>query len=548
MTRLEDLQNKAQLVQQYYSWILDSDNVILEKQLDLSLVQTYNDPYIYYPECMHDLFYTKSFQRLGRVSQLGSMFPYYPGAYHTRLQHSMGTFSRKQEEHIYLWKYNPNFVNYVESNDLKKFLIAEEIKMLYHDVGHLPFSHISEQEIIGEKGFHEIIGQNIILTDPELTEIFSRLGILHEIKTVLHEDVFNSTEHDEGNIDVDRKDFLQRDSLHVGGPCFAYYPIYTRKFAEINCDGSYKKSAHGNIILSDTLGDNSRFIDIYSYSDFDKIETFLNERQNQYNNKYYHPSTLAQDTILGFVLKNAASENKNLCPDLAEYIGYLKTGDYKSAIKYDDVRIYKSLINLALNCTDPNVVDLVSLLFSPFDNWLETMYEQLDKVKDAEFISIIHKTLIKGTTRFSTNIKNRNFFNKNIIICEGEHASELKSKGFSDLIYNSHATSAYSTTSPIFIEDKNNLVYPLEDHPERSRNWLDTRTHSHVAICILPLLRLKGLTPDEITNYIIKCSKKQANISISSSLTPSVNMRHFQTGHDISDYFLPSEEDINSYR
>lgn len=543
MTRLEDVLNKSELVKEYYKWLLNSENINLEKELDLSLVQTYNDPYIYYPECMHDLFHAEKLQRLSRVSQLGSMFQYYPGAYHTRLAHSIGTFGKKQEEHIYLWQQNPEFVNYIESNGLKKYIIAEEIKMLYHDVGHLPFSHISEQELIGKKGIHEMIGMDILLTDPELSAIFSRLEISDELRTVLNQDVFNSSEHDDGNMDVDRKDFLQRDTLHIGGPCFGYYPIYTRKVAKINSDGTYQKSADGHIIFSESLETNSKFIDVYSYSDLSQIENFLNERQSQYDNKYYHSSTLATDTILGFVLKNLAPKNRNLCPDLVEYINFLKNHNYKSAAKYDDIRIYKSLINLALNSSDQNVIDTVSLLFVPFENWLENMYEQLDKIKDADFIKTIHKNLVKGNSRFAQNIKNPNFFNENVILVDGENSRELKRKGFFHLIYNSHSFSAYNSSFPIFIEDADGNTFALEEHPDRSRNWLDTRTYSQVAICIIPLLRLQGLSPFKIADYAKECRRLHTNTSIDSSLLPSINMKHLQTGHDITSYFELGEED-----
>ena len=161
MVRLEDLQNKSELVHQYYSWLFDNNEITLEKSHDPSLIGAYRDTYIYYPSCMHDLFNTQSLRRLGRINHLGSMFSKYIGAYHTRLSHSIGVFGRKQEEHIYLWQQNPEFIKYIEDNGLKKFLIAEEIKMLYHDVGHLPFSHITEQQIIGQRGIHEEIGKEM---------------------------------------------------------------------------------------------------------------------------------------------------------------------------------------------------------------------------------------------------------------------------------------------------------------------------------------------------------------------------------------------------
>ena len=539
MVRLEDLQNKSELVHQYYSWLFDNNEITLEKSHDPSLIGAYRDTYIYYPSCMHDLFNTQSLRRLGRINHLGSMFSKYIGAYHTRLSHSIGVFGKKQEEHIYLWQQNPEFIKYIEDHGLKKFLIAEEIKMLYHDVGHLPFSHITEQQIIGQRGIHEEIGKEILLNDDEVSTAVSKLGITHELRTVLEQNILNSSEHDEGNIDVDRMDYLHRDAVHVGGPNFNRYPVYSRKIAEINPDGSYKKSAAGNIVLSDNLGDNSAFIDVYNCSDFSKIEEFLNGRETQYNNKYFHSSTLAQDTILGLVLSKLAPENGDLCPDLMQYINSLKANDFKSAAKYDDVRIYKSLIDLGTKCTDPNIVDIVSLLFVPFDNWLETMYEQVDKSEDSDFLKTVYKNLIKGNSRFATNVRNPNLFDENVILVEGNNASKLEHSGFSHLIYNSHTFSAYSPKSPVFVEDSNGLVYPLESHPNRTRNWLDTRTHSQLAICILPLLRLQGLSSAQIDEYSSCCKQMKSDTSIEASFMPSFDLIHCQDS--VNYYFFDSD-------
>lgn len=542
MIRLEDIPNKEELVQKYYSWLLDSNNIVLEKQLDLSLVQSYYDPHIYYPECMHDLFHTQSLQRLGRIGHLGLMFQDYPGAYHSRLEHSIGTFGKKQEEHIYLWLKNPDFVRYVEKYNLKKFLIAEEVKMLYHDVGHFPFSHVTEQQIIGKREVHEDVGRNILLTDSEISNATSQLGISDALKTVVSQDILNSLEHDEGNIDVDRKDYLQRDAIHIGGPNLLPYPVYTRQFAEINPDGSYKKTPDGHIILSDSLSSHSKFIDVYANADFSKVEEFLNGRSIQYPNKYFSSSTLARDTIFGYIMSNIAPLYPNQCPDLVEYINLLKSHNYMQARNWDDVRIYKSLVELGLTCQDPNVIDMISLIFSPLDNWLELMYEQLDKTKDANFIRTIHDDLICGNSRFALNVRNKKFFEQNVIFADGKQSSALRRKGFSDLIYSSHSFSAYNPSCPIFVKDANGNVFALEDHPERTRDWRNTKTYSELAICIVPLLKLKGLSSVKIAEYAHECKKLEADTCIDTSLQPTTNMKHFQTHHSIYSYFSTDAE------
>ena len=514
MTRLNDLPTKEELIKNYYSWLLDIKDVKLEKEIDICLPVSDKDCFIYYPESLHDLFHTKILQKLDRISQLSSMYQSNPGAWHSRLEHSIAAFGKKQEEHIYLWLNNPYFVQYVEQNKLKKYLLAEEAKVLYHDVGHLPFSHPTEKELIHKKGVHEEIGIDILLTDPEVVAILNELGIMEEIKTVLNEDICNSFEHDEGNLDVDRKAYLQTDAIHIGHTNFNNYPLYSRKIAKIGPDGSYMKYPDGSIVLADSLGTDSKFIDIYEYSDLSQIEEILNGRESLYKNAYYSPMVLAHDTIMGLVQSNVAFANSNLCPDLVDYINLLNSGDYQAAKKYDEIDIFKSLINLALDSDNPDVIDMVSLVFVPFSNWLNLMHARLDPSNDSEFIKFIKTELIKGNSRFSRNLRNKNFFNENVVVVEGENAYALRRKGFSHLIYNSNSFSAYNTSQPIYLEDKDGNVFALEDHPDKSRNWRDTRSYSNIAICATPWLKLQGVSPFTIADYVCQCKRMVPEISI----------------------------------
>lgn len=514
MTRLEDLPTKEELIKNYYSWLLDNNDIKLEKEIDICLPVSDRDCFIYYPEIMVNLFHTEALQKLGRISQLSSMYQSTPGAWHSRLEHSIAVFGKKQEEHIYLWMNNPDFVRYIEENGLKKYLLAEEIKMLYHDVGHLPFSHPTEKEIIKRRGGHEEIGKDILLTDPEVVAILTRLGILEEVRTVLTEDVFNSNEHDEGNLDVDRKAYLQTDAIHIGTDNFNRYPIYSRKIAKVNEDGSYMKSPNGSILLTDTLGPDSKFIDVYAHSDISQVEGVLYGRENLYKNGYYSPTVLAHDTIMGLVQSKVAPANGKYCPDLQNYINFLNNGDYQSAKEYDEVDIFKSLIDLGLNCDNPDVVDMVSLVFVPFSNWLNLMHARLDASKDAEFIKSIRRNIIEGNSRFAKNLRDKNFFNENVILIEGENSSALKRKGLTHLIYNSNCVSAYNPSQPLYLEDKNGDVFALEDHPDKSRNWRDTRSYSSIAICATPWLRLQGLSPFKIADYVRQCQGMKSEFSI----------------------------------
>lgn len=129
MINLEDIDTKENLIQDFYRWLFDDNNVvdksvILEKEVDISLAPYYTDPYIYYPKQIANFFNTKAMQRLGRVSQLALANDIYPNIYHSRLEHSKGVYNRKLEEFLYHFQ-DSNWKKYIEENHLKLYLLAD---------------------------------------------------------------------------------------------------------------------------------------------------------------------------------------------------------------------------------------------------------------------------------------------------------------------------------------------------------------------------------------------------------------------------------------
>lgn len=121
MLRLEDTENKKQALHDFFVWLFD-DNRIVDKsitlydEVDFSLCSNYNDPNIYYPSQIKKFFDTKAMQRLGRISQLGSLaINNFPNLYHSRLEHSKGVYYRKVEEFFYNFQ-NPSWKKYIEDN------------------------------------------------------------------------------------------------------------------------------------------------------------------------------------------------------------------------------------------------------------------------------------------------------------------------------------------------------------------------------------------------------------------------------------------------
>ncbi len=152
------------------------------------------------------------FQRLRRIKQLGCSDLVFPGAVHTRFNHSLGV--------CYLAAKIANKIG-LEFDEKKKVMIAA----LLHDVGHGPFSHAFERLFEKNKITHDDQWITAFLNNyaqPPLVnkkfrnEIEALISSSSDITTpenlILLRDVISS------NLDADRLDYLLRDSHFCGVP------------------------------------------------------------------------------------------------------------------------------------------------------------------------------------------------------------------------------------------------------------------------------------------------------------------------------------------
>lgn len=145
-----------------------------------------------------DIIDTLCFQRLRRIKQIGFGNLVYPGANHTRFEHSIGTM-------------------HIAKLLTQKMDISEKIKdeiiaaALIHDIGHPPFSHSSERLVNKYLGLeHEDLVKDTGIKDI-LLERGLRVGeIFQHIKGNSSIDIVS------GDIDADRMDYLVRDSYYTG--------------------------------------------------------------------------------------------------------------------------------------------------------------------------------------------------------------------------------------------------------------------------------------------------------------------------------------------
>jgi len=143
-------------------------------------------------------------QRLNRINQLGLASVVYPGARHTRFQHSLGAFHLTSEAVITLQQ-KGNFIFDSEAE-------AVEAAILMHDIGHGPFSHVLEHTLISGISHEEI---SLMMMEQINRDLNGQLNLAVSIfkgqypKNFLHQLISSQ-------LDMDRLDYLRRDSFYTG--------------------------------------------------------------------------------------------------------------------------------------------------------------------------------------------------------------------------------------------------------------------------------------------------------------------------------------------
>ncbi len=143
---------------------------------------------------------TQEFQRLRRISQIGFANLVFPGANHTRFEHSLGVMEVARK-----------LVERMDVDECERMEILASA--LLHDIAHTPFSHCGEVIVKDYLGLnHENV--EVVLKRGEIKDVLSELGIsLRKIKDLVSGKSCNVVK---GDIDADRIDYLIRDSHYTG--------------------------------------------------------------------------------------------------------------------------------------------------------------------------------------------------------------------------------------------------------------------------------------------------------------------------------------------
>ena len=253
-----------------------------------------NDPvfgFINIPnEFIYDIIQHPYLQRLNRIRQLGVTSFVYPGAQHTRFHHSIGAMYLMNEALKSLKEKGHD----ISDDEYDGALAA----ILLHDVGHGPFSHILEYTLVKNIHHEEI---SLLLMQQLNEEWNGKLQTAIEIftdtypKHFLHQLV-------SGQLDVDRLDYLRRDSFFTGVNEGNIGSARIIKMMDVRNDR----------LVIDSKG-------IYS------IENFLLSRRLMYWQVYLHKTAVAAEKMLINTLtraKELASQGEKLfaSPSLSYFL------------------------------------------------------------------------------------------------------------------------------------------------------------------------------------------------------------------------------------
>lgn len=302
-----------------------------------------NDPvhgFITIPsELVFDLIQHPYFQRLRRIKQLGMSHLVYPGANHTRFHHALGAMHLMNKAISVLRKKG------VEISPEEKD--GAIIAILLHDIGHGPFSHTLEHSLLSSVAHEEM---SILFMEELNKEFNGQLSIALQIfkdqhpKKFLHQLV-------SGQLDMDRLDYLQRDSFFTG--------------VSEGVVGSERIITMLNVREGDLVVEEKG---IYS------IENFISARRIMYWQVYMHKTVVSSEHMLINILKRAKelySQDVQLfaSPFLARFL--------KDSVSVDDFKDNKSLLYDFAMLDDSDIISALKIWQNHSDKILSSLCTQI---------------------------------------------------------------------------------------------------------------------------------------------------------------------------
>lgn len=290
-----------------------------------------NDPLIF------KIINHRYFQRLRRIKQMGLSELVFPSATHTRFQHAIGTMHLMQKAVSSLREKDVD----ISSKEEQGLLIAS----LLHDIGHGPFSHSTEYFLFQHTS-HEVISTKIVdLLNIEFdgklsTALAIMSGKYH--RPFMHQLVSSQ-------IDVDRLDYLRRDSFFTG-------------IAQANID-VYRIISMMNVHQEQL---------VFDVKGLHTMEKFLLDRRFMYLQVYYHKTNFVAESLLQKILTRSREiqvQNNFLDRNCSLYDFLLEESNLKE--------IPIELLNQYLRLDDSDILQSLKLWSHHVDRLLSMMCTNL---------------------------------------------------------------------------------------------------------------------------------------------------------------------------
>ena len=238
--------------------------------------------YVYITEAEKEIIDSFPVQRLHRLRQLAGAEFVYPGANHTRFEHSLGVLHLAG-----LLAENPNLSEHLSEDEVQMIRIAA----LLHDVGHGPFSHVFEHVLTKFLSKTHEDMTTWVIQKSELGDLINTLGYdpaiigklavgsLHEPGKAFLDQIIRSS------VDVDKLDFVVRDTYHTGAE-YGYVDIF--------------RLIHMLDILDENLA-----VDLGALS---ALESFILARMESFKSIYFHRVSRAAQIMLATAMEQAKDE------------------------------------------------------------------------------------------------------------------------------------------------------------------------------------------------------------------------------------------------
>lgn len=319
---------------------------------------------------IQELIDTPYFQRLRRLYQLSLVHMVYPNATHTRFAHSVGVM------HVFLTLFD----GVVKNSKLKKARIKKlrpvgAVAALLHDIGHGPFSHLSERFLDGGSFNHEKLTRRIIL-ETEISDILKRNNIDPQLicDILSHEvsgDLLFVSQLISSQLDADRLDYLMRDALFTGVP---YGKIDLHRIAstlKIWNKNNPKKTLKGTVVVLE--------------KGKEAIENYLLGRYHMYTGVYHHKAGRCMENILVKLFERAlelSSGRKNL-GDLAKTMTPTRMLGLDDHVLYNIIHKWNNSSDKILKCLSKSLIDRTLFEIHEIDD-IQPLDFKFDKVTELE--------------------------------------------------------------------------------------------------------------------------------------------------------------------